>query len=344
MMKVVQRYLRVLGLVVLTGCFSGFTQAQDKPFDHAETGFELTGGHNFVPCESCHVGGQFAGTPTECVACHSINGRFNATPKPVEHIFTSERCDTCHSAISWQAVPVVDHHEVFGRCENCHNNIIVSGKPVDHIPVHNQCSDCHSDLSWQPARMNHDNVGDNCVSCHNNINALGQPAGHIPVLREECGGCHFTSFFNPVREVNHDLLSEDCASCHFGQFAETVFPPNHIAVLPVCRECHNTNAFVPVDQVNHDFLVSDDCQSCHAADKPMTHINIQQNAPCDACHISKEVWPSVPVVDHEWVVGTCRSCHDGVTARGQHPQHIPTGALECSVCHNTTAFSSDVSF
>lgn len=344
MMRVVQWCCRVLGLVVLTGYLSNVALGQDQAFDHAETGFELTGGHNFVPCESCHVGGQFAGTPTECVACHSINGRFNATPKPVEHIFTSERCDACHSTIGFQAVPVVDHHEVFGRCENCHNNIVVPGKPVDHIPVHNQCSDCHSDLSWQPVRFNHDTVGDNCISCHNNINALGQPAGHIPVLREECGGCHFTSFFNPVREVNHDLLSEDCASCHFGQHAQTTFPADHISVDPICKDCHNTTAFSPPREVDHQH-VRGECQSCHATDKPMTHISIQPNAPCSACHTSTEVWASVPVVNHDWVMGTCRSCHDGVTATGQFVGHRETGTLECNVCHlNTIDFSDVISF
>lgn len=295
MMKVVQRYLRVLGLVVLTGCFSGFTQAQDKPFDHAETGFELTGGHNFVPCESCHVGGQFDGTPTECVACHSINGRFNATPKPVEHIFTSERCDTCHSAISWQAVPVVDHHEVFGRCENCHNNIIVSGKPVDHIPAPNECADCHSDLSWQPVRFSHDNVGDNCVSCHDNFRAQGKPPNHIPAS-SQCGGCHSTVAFQPVI-VNHDFVEGTCFSCHNNNIA-LGWPQDHISAQPQCDACHrNTVAFAPVpaENVNHDYVIGA-CFDCHnnqvAPGQPMNHIPVREPL-CGNCH-STEVW-SPPV-------------------------------------------------
>jgi hypothetical protein len=236
MIKKVQWYLRVLGLVALMGSISGLVQAQGKPFDHSATGFDLTGGHNFVPCESCHVGGQFAGTPKECTACHSINGLINATPKPVEHIFTSERCDACHSTVAWQAVPMVDHHEVFGRCENCHNNVVVPGKPVNHIPVHNQCVDCHSDLSWQPARFNHDGIGD-CASCHNNISAIGQPADHIPVM-PDCGGCHNTNFFNPVKEVNHDLVVGTCRSCHDGVTAKGQFVGHQETGPLECNVCH----------------------------------------------------------------------------------------------------------
>lgn len=295
MVRVVQWCSRVVCLLVLMGCFSTSALAQDKAFDHAETGFELTGGHNFTPCESCHVGGQFAGTPTECVACHSVNGRINATPKPVEHIFVSERCDACHSTVGFQAVPVVDHHEVFGRCETCHNNIVVAGKPIDHIPVQNDCVDCHSDLGWQPVSFTHDNLTGRCESCHNNISALGQPVDHINASME-------------------------------------------------CEACHSTTTFSPVIRVDHDYVVGT-CASCHLADKPINHINIRQDAQCDSCHTSTQVWPSVPVVNHDLVVGTCRSCHDGVIATGQFVGHRETGNLECNVCHlNTIDFSDVISF
>ena len=39
-------------------------------FNHASTRFPLTGAHTSVACASCHIGGKYAGTPTDCYSCH----------------------------------------------------------------------------------------------------------------------------------------------------------------------------------------------------------------------------------------------------------------------------------
>ena len=39
-------------------------------FDHFTTGFPLLGRHEFLDCSSCHIGGQFKGTPLVCELCH----------------------------------------------------------------------------------------------------------------------------------------------------------------------------------------------------------------------------------------------------------------------------------
>jgi predicted CXXCH cytochrome family protein len=49
------------------------------------------------------------------------------------------------------------------------------------------------------------------------------------------------------------------------------------------------------------------------------------------------VWEPVFTVDHTQVVGTCSSCHDGVTATGKHPTHITSGD-NCDDCHTTIAW------
>ena len=76
-------------------------EPQARPFDHAATGFDLFGAHDFVPCQSCHIGGQFDGTPRRCESCHTPNGRFEASSRPVSHIHSSNQCDTCHSPTLW---------------------------------------------------------------------------------------------------------------------------------------------------------------------------------------------------------------------------------------------------
>jgi len=61
-------------------------------FDHLTTGFELTGQHRDLPCESCHVNAIFKGTPTDCGACHGIGTVVRATAKPRNHILSTDQC------------------------------------------------------------------------------------------------------------------------------------------------------------------------------------------------------------------------------------------------------------
>src|SRR5262247_4007141 len=76
--------------------------AQRSSFDHLRTTFPLTGVHAVTPCESCHVGGQMAGTPRQCEYCHRPGSRIAATAKPMRHVVTTQACDVCHrSAATW---------------------------------------------------------------------------------------------------------------------------------------------------------------------------------------------------------------------------------------------------
>ncbi|EFK97224.1 hypothetical cytochrome c family protein, partial [sediment metagenome] len=63
-------------------------------FDHATTGFVLTGQHIQARCESCHTQGVFRGTPRDCASCHRNATRFGAMQFPVKHIPTTQACDT----------------------------------------------------------------------------------------------------------------------------------------------------------------------------------------------------------------------------------------------------------
>jgi hypothetical protein len=44
------------------------------------------------------------------------------------------------------------------------------------------------------------------------------------------------------------------------------------------------------------------------------------------------------VVDHTAVIGTCNTCHNGVTASGKPATHIVTSA-QCDACHSTLAWT-----
>lgn len=182
-----------LAVVILCLLCASNATAQGGVFDHAETGFDLVGGHSVLPCDSCHVNGQFEGTPRECFSCHSMNGIYNATQKPPDHIYATEQCDACHQTTLWQDMRRVDHDHVLGDCQSCHNNVRVEGKPPNHIPVViDQCDACHNPVSvFALFHMDHDFVSDDCISCHyKNSPYTGQFDGHPETGNVQCSVCH----------------------------------------------------------------------------------------------------------------------------------------------------------
>ena len=83
---------RVFGnvLAVLLTAFSIHAMADaqlvGRDFNHAATGFPLTGLHATAACETCHVAGVFKGTAKTCDGCHALGKRVVATPKSTSHI------------------------------------------------------------------------------------------------------------------------------------------------------------------------------------------------------------------------------------------------------------------
>ena len=70
-----------------------------------------------------------------------------------------------------------------------------------------------------------------------------------------------------------------------------------------------------------------------ASGKSANHINSSDN--CDACHQPGPTpWQPVTnnAVDHNEVIGTCVSCHDGTIASGKSANHINTTDV-CDACH-----------
>lgn len=96
-----------------------------------------------------------------------------------------------------------------------------------------------------------------------------------------------------------------------------------------CEACHSDGIFAGTPT---------QCADCHtqasrtrATSKPATHLQVSDE--CESCH-RPNAWAPVIRFDHLEVLGTCSTCHNNLTARGQHPQHISTMA-ECDSCHNT---------
>jgi Class III cytochrome C family len=324
----------------------------EEIFDHALTGFELSGGHKFAECESCHIGGQFEGTQAKCVSCHSVNGRVNATPKPINHINTSEQCESCHNVTVWNAVPRVDHVEVFGTCNTCHNPNIAPGAPFDagrvrHSFFSSECSDCHSDLSWQPARFSHDNINPaaQCADCHNSPEQPDQPMdiGRVrhSLFSSECSDCHSNLAWLPPR-FSHDYINPAarCADCHNN--GEQRDPPpdmppvRHAFFGDDCSDCHSNMSWKPV-QFTHD-VVSGECVDCHASTKPTNdgpRGHIRRMDTCADCHISTAAWAIVGV-NHEAIINveSCADCHLDIKPMDFGTIEHSRFSDNCDACHD----------
>src|ERR1700704_371014 len=76
-------------------------QIERTNFDHLTTGFELVGQHRDLPCETCHFNAVFKGTPRDCAPCHGMGTQVHATAKPINHILTSNRCESCHTPVAF---------------------------------------------------------------------------------------------------------------------------------------------------------------------------------------------------------------------------------------------------
>jgi hypothetical protein len=212
-------------------------------FDHFTTAFPLEGTHAFATCESCHVDGQFAGTPVLCGGCHTQGSRVRATFRPPQHDLTTEFCDSCHLPSAWVPVARVDHAETLGTCNGCHNNVRAPGKPADHVPAGEQCDDCHRTSAWSLAVFDHTGISSGCFGCHNGVTATGKPFDHIPATNT-CEDCHGTTLFSPVLRVDHLQVLGVCSGCHNG----TIARGQHAAHIPTtneCDTCHNTTSWEP---------------------------------------------------------------------------------------------------
>ncbi|MGB5165724.1 MAG: cytochrome c3 family protein, partial [Woeseiaceae bacterium] len=66
-------------------------------------------------------------------------------------------------------------------------------------------------------------------------------------------------------------------------------------------------------------------------------LHVQTTNVCEDCH-SSSAWTPVTNVDHNQVLGSCSSCHNGTIATGQNPGHFST-AQDCAVCHDPNGWT-----
>jgi hypothetical protein len=293
---------------------------QPATIDHSTTGFPLTGAHINVSCAQCHVGGQFAGTPTECFACHQADYAAATNPNHLEGQFP-HACAECHSTNSWQPstfdhsqtqFPLLGAHQT-AACLACHVNGQFTGTPtacfachqadyqnatnpnhVAHQFSHN-CETCHSAVTWQPASFDHNNSG------------FPLTGAHVSVT---CTECHINGNFNNT--------PTDCWSCHQDNYNAAADPPHAQNQIPhECLTCHNTSAWQP-STFDHN-----------STPFPLTGAHIA--ASCAQCHTNGQ-YGGNPT--------QCFACHEQDYNGTTNPNHV-AGQFShaCDQCHTTAGWS-----
>ena len=79
-------------------------------FDHGTTKFPLTGAHQAVVCQTCHVDAIYGGKATTCVSCHQQNfDQAKAPPHKAAGLPTD--CASCHATASWLGAKLRSQHD-----------------------------------------------------------------------------------------------------------------------------------------------------------------------------------------------------------------------------------------
>jgi hypothetical protein len=301
-------------------------------FDHASTGFPLTGRHVSTSCLACHEGGAFEGTSQDCVACHAQDDAHNGGFGPA--------CVGCHTTAGWDGA-TFDHAQTAfaltgahssAACVQCHPGNSYAGAPQACVSCHapqdkhgggfgQDCARCHNTSGWGGASFDHGqtafvltgaHVGAACAQCHPGNSYAGTP--------QACVSCH------APQDKHNGGFGQDCAHCHntggWGGAAfdhnSTSFPLSGAHAGAACTQCHGGGVYQGTPQT---------CSACHG--EPGYHAGIL-GTDCASCH-SDAGWlpasynrPHSFPFDHEeagWL--SCRACH---------PNNL--ASTSCTSCHD----------
>lgn len=247
----------------------GWSRLNDQPggdrFDHARTGFPLTGQHAHVACTGCHLGDRKMSR--ECASCHT---------DPHQRQL-GQQCDSCHSSQSWNNV----------RAFEIHQN---SRLPLTGMHALADCSECHrraSERQWG-------GVPADCYACHArdyrrkdihplHVGGAGTPPS-APFPRD-CAQCHRATGWQPafipaggltIAAAGSGLLAEQAPASHDLAFPISFGPHRG---LP-CGDCHRSDTIARAVR----------CTGCHSHDplvlraQHKTSKQQPRDGTCLSCH------------------------------------------------------------
>ncbi|MFH1196821.1 MAG: hypothetical protein V1720_14050 [bacterium] len=340
------------------------TGRKDDGFNHANTGFPLTGSHISLDCQQCHASG-YANTSPECYSCHQDN--YNSAPNHQSQGYP-QTCEQCHTTTAWSETsfnhsatnfPLTGAH-TSADCNQCHTNGFTGTTTIcsdchtsdfqgsvnpNHVQLNfpTDCETCHTTQpGWQPAQFTiHDNyylltgahagIASECATCHN---------GDYTNTPDECYGCH-QSNYEQTTNPNHISvgIDTDCELCHTTtpDWKPALFPIHndiypllgaHAAIATDCAACHNGNYSNTLQE----------CYGCHAQDYNNTsnpsHTATGFGTNCEDCHTSGGWVPAT--FDHDaqyFPIYTGKHNNEWNACADCHVNAQNYSVFECVNCH-----------
>ena len=288
-------------------------------FNHDNTNFPLTGAHTMVNCLDCHANG-YAGTPTDCNACHNADYNQSVNPNHVS-LGLSTDCVSCHTtAPDWNPATFAVHNDYY---------------PLNgaHALIANQCATCHNG--------DYNNTPSTCVGCHqSDYNQTSNPP-HIALnFSNDCASCHTETAWSPAQYPEHDnnyfpIYTGDhqgvwdaCSECHTN--------PNNYSVY-TCVTCHtNPETNQQHTGINGYIYESAACLACHPTGNAQGAFNHNEsNFPLTGAHLTVNC-----IECHaNGYAGTptdCDACHMPDFNQSTNPNHVSLGLpTNCASCHTT---------
>ncbi len=286
-------------------CHTPESFKDSKRYDHGkETKFPLTGRHDDIKCESCHVEpAADVKLSSSCNDCHQV--------VDVHRGLLGSKCDDCHSSQKWETT-TFDHKEgtrfeLRGRhlevdCKGCHRK---TPSREDRIAT---CRSCHGGDD-----VHHDQLDGGCARCHDERSWTGRvffdhDLADFPLLGLHaaltCEDCHANSRFRDAKTACIDCHTKDdthrrslgtnCAHCHnpngwniwaFDHNTQTDFRLDGGHEGLNCKACH----FEPSGA---DVRTSKHCRACHTRDD--THRG-RFGKDCGTCH-DDESWKNIKMM------------------------------------------------
>lgn len=340
-------------------------------FDHAKTGYPLTGGHVRVDCSKCH---RASDTPAVfgplrheecsachqdphagrlgagCARCHTTGGFRRVDPQAFDHGRTryplagrhaSVGCAKCHDPKSARGAK-----PPFGTCDACHRDphagqALLGGKKAD-------CAACHTVDGFRPSTYTVERHAESAYRL------VGK---HASV---KCADCH-ASRGAPVIAARNERVAFDlrprhdrCAACHEDAHAGQLAGRRDGGE---CAACHVPDGWTPSTFAAKDHAAlrvslegrhDVPCAKCHRPRGDATSkFDARRGAACVACHEN----PHGEQFAARTGSGSCGRCHDAVTfktaSRFNHdrdsrfPLLRAHGRLLCDQCHDRTIAMGD---
>jgi len=312
-------------------------------FDHSGTKFALTGQHEHVKCQRCHVDGKFTAIPSRCVDCHKFDD--------VHKSQYGNKCQKCHSNIGWKSAKF-DHNKetdfkLSGKhklleCKQCHKpnrKANESKKTKTCFSCHElsdkhkgrfgkKCKDCHNTQSWRKKKFDHQKTDfplngkhkeAKCVACHMG-NVVDQQ------IESECFACHRQN------DPHHETQYRNCNHCHDEvNWLENIIFDHQLVRFPLlgahealsCDECHLSNEFTAAPT---------DCYSCH---KDQNVHEQRLGLKCIYCHYMGD-WKAWEFSHDTQTEYKLEGAHAELACKLCHTQNLEDTVeliYQCKTCH-----------